>query len=81
MKAYLLSFSEDPVLEAPGDGGGGVSGSLAGQRDVFVKLGGRLVAQVGDLRRNWRSQEESAEHLWPQVRAAAERSRPSYQTR
>lgn len=38
MNAYLLSFGEDPVLEAPEDGGGGVAGSLAGQRDVFVEL-------------------------------------------
>lgn len=36
--AYLLSFSQDPVFKAPGDGGGGVAGRLAGQRDVLVKL-------------------------------------------
>lgn len=35
---YLLSFSENPVLEAPGDGGGGVTRSLAGKRDLLVEL-------------------------------------------
>lgn len=50
--AYLLPFGEDPVLEAPGDGGGGVPRGLAGQRDELVELGGRLVLQVGDLRRD-----------------------------
>lgn len=47
--AYLLSFTELLVLEAPGDGGCGVTRSLAGQGDLVLKLRGRLVIQVGDL--------------------------------
>lgn len=47
--AYLLSFTELLVLEAPGDGGCGVTRSLTGQGDLFLKLGGSLVIQVGDL--------------------------------
>lgn len=35
---YLLSFSENPVFKAPGDGGRGVAGGLAGQGDFVVKL-------------------------------------------
>lgn len=46
---HLLSFGEHSVLEAPGDGGGGVARGLAGQRDLLVKLRRRLVAQVGDF--------------------------------
>lgn len=38
VKRYLLSFSEDLVLKAPGDGRCGVTRGLAGQRDLIIKL-------------------------------------------
>ncbi|TNN79175.1 hypothetical protein EYF80_010623 [Liparis tanakae] len=43
---YLLSFSEYPVLETPGDGGCGVAQGLTGQGDLIGKLRGGLVTQI-----------------------------------
>lgn len=45
----LLSFGEHCVFKAPGDGGCRVAQSLTGQGDLFIKLGGSLVAQVRNL--------------------------------
>lgn len=47
--AYLLALVEDAASEAPDDGGGGVTGSLTGQRDLLIQLRCRLVCQESDL--------------------------------
>ena len=51
---YLLSFSEYPVFKTPGDGGCGIARRLTGQGDLFVKLRGSLVIQVGNFGLHWK---------------------------
>lgn len=62
-RQYLLSFSEDPVLETPGDGGCGVTRGLAGQGDLLVELCGGLIIQVGNLWLHWEEENKKAKAL------------------
>lgn len=54
---YLV-FGEHRAAEAPGDGGRGVAGGLAGQGHLLVELRHRLVVQVGDFRLHWKRAQE-----------------------